>query len=137
MESKQKWIEWAQRKELVNEVGTKANKPRKQRKWKLGWESPKDVAKAQMNVRMEWAKDAQRNKVGRGCPKEMKWAKEAQDGMKINPAETLDNVNWIREKVCGRRKRHPTGTSQAVTLQKQQNGVAGTLVDPQTRSKER
>ena len=60
MESKQKWIEGAQRKELVNGVGTKANKPGKQRKWKLGQESPKDVAKAQMNVRMEWAKDAQR-----------------------------------------------------------------------------
>ena len=29
MESKQKWARGAQRKELVNEVGTKANKPRK------------------------------------------------------------------------------------------------------------
>ena len=31
-------------------------------------------------------------------PKGMKWAKEAQDGIRINLVETLGNVNWIREK---------------------------------------
>ena len=31
-------------------------------------------------------------------PKWMKWAKEAQDGIGIKLAETLGNVNWIREK---------------------------------------
>ena len=31
-------------------------------------------------------------------PKGMKWAKEAQDGMRINPVETLGNVNWIKKK---------------------------------------
>ena len=31
-------------------------------------------------------------------PKGMKWAKEDQDGMRINQVETLGNMNWIREK---------------------------------------
>ena len=43
------------------------------------------------------AEDAQRNKAGWGCPKEMKWAKKAQNSMRINPAEILGNVNWIKE----------------------------------------
>ena len=39
------------------------------------------------------AEDAQRNKAGRGCPKEMKWAKKAQNSIRINPAKILGNVN--------------------------------------------
>ena len=31
-------------------------------------------------------------------PKGKEWAEEAQDGMRINPAEILGNVNWIKEK---------------------------------------
>ena len=31
-------------------------------------------------------------------PKGMKLVEDAQDGMRINLAETLDNMNWIREK---------------------------------------
>ena len=33
-------------------------------------EAQRDVAKAYRNVRMDWAKDAQRYKVGQGCLKE-------------------------------------------------------------------
>ena len=31
-------------------------------------------------------------------PKRMIWAKGAQDGMRINLVEILDNMNWIEEK---------------------------------------
>ena len=31
-------------------------------------------------------------------PKDTKWAKEDQGGMRINLVETLGNMNWIREK---------------------------------------
>ena len=45
--------------------------------------------------------------MGQGCPKEwsgsrmpkgIKWAKEAQDGMRINPTDVLGNMNWVKEK---------------------------------------
>ena len=48
-----------------------------------------------------------KNGMGQGCPKEWsrlrmpkgkEWAEQAQDGMRINPAEILGNVNWIKEK---------------------------------------
>ena len=31
-------------------------------------------------------------------PKGIKWAKEAQDGMRINPTDVLGNMNWVKEK---------------------------------------
>ena len=31
-------------------------------------------------------------------PKGIKWAKEAQDCIRINPVEVLGNVNWVKEK---------------------------------------
>ena len=37
--------------------------------WELGRGSPKNVAKAHGNVRMEWAKDAQRNEMRQGNPR--------------------------------------------------------------------
>ena len=80
MESKQKWVEGAQGKELVNGMV-------------IGSGSLKDLAEAHRNVVMEWAKDAQRNEAGRGSPKWMKWAKEAQNSMRTSPAEVLGNVN--------------------------------------------
>ena len=49
----------AQRKELVNGVGAKANKPLK----------VKDMVIRLGNVRIEWAKDAQKNDMGQRCPK--------------------------------------------------------------------
>ena len=70
-------------------------------------------------------------------PKGIKWAKEAQDGMRINPAENTGQCELNKRKVHGKPKRGPASTSQVVTWQKQQNGVIGTLVDPQTRSKEK
>ena len=41
-----------------------------------------------MSKGIKRVEDAQRNKIGQ----------EALDGMRINPAKTLDNVNWIKEK---------------------------------------
>ena len=35
----------------------------------LGWESPKDLAKACGNKELEWAEDAQGKEMGQGCPK--------------------------------------------------------------------
>ena len=34
----------------------------------LGWGSPKDLAKTHGNEGLEWAEDAQRNKMGEGSP---------------------------------------------------------------------
>ena len=35
----------------------------------MGRGSPKDLAKAHGNKELEWAEDAQKDEVGRGCPK--------------------------------------------------------------------
>ena len=44
----------------------------------LGWESPKDLAKAHGNKEFEWAEDAQKDEMGQGSPKAMEWVKEAR-----------------------------------------------------------
>ena len=76
-EKQAKWVEGAQRKELVNVVDVKANKPPKVKDMVIGPKKPKRcVAKAHKNVRMEWAKDAERNEAGRGCIKEWYESKE-------------------------------------------------------------
>ena len=49
---------------------------------------------------MEWVKDAQR----------IKWAKEAQDGMRINPTENTRQRELNKGKVDGKPKRGPTST---------------------------
>ena len=36
----------------------------------LDWGSPKELAKAYRNEELEWARDAQGNETGQGCPKE-------------------------------------------------------------------
>ena len=65
-EKQAKWVEGAQRKELVNGVDVKANKPPKVKDMVIGPKKPKRcVAKAHKNVRMEWVKDAQGNEAGR------------------------------------------------------------------------
>ena len=70
-------------------------------------------------------------------PKRIKWAKEAQDGIRINPTRNIGQCELNKRKVHGRPKRSPASTSQVVTWQKQWNDMARTLVNPQTRSKER
>ena len=57
----------------------------------VGRGSPKDLAKTHENVRMEWTKDAQRS--GPRMIKGIKRAKEAQDSMRISPAEVLGNAS--------------------------------------------
>ena len=36
-----------------------------------------ELTKTHGNAKLEWAKDAQGKKVGQGCPRRKKWAKEA------------------------------------------------------------
>ena len=62
-----KWVGGAQRKELVNGVGAKANKPPKVKDMVIRPRKPKYVAKAHGNVRIE----------GSRMPKGMKRAKDA------------------------------------------------------------
>ena len=63
-------------------------------------------------------------------PNRIKWAKEAQDGIRINPAENNEQRELNKRKVHGRPKKGPASTSRVVTWQKQWNDVAGTLDDP-------
>ena len=59
----------------------------------LGQESPKDLAKAHENKELEWAEDAQRKEMGRGCLEVMECAKAAQDSMNTSPMIKLGHWN--------------------------------------------
>ena len=75
----------------------------------LGWGSPKNLAKTYGNEGLEWAEDAQRNKMGQGSPK--------QRGNKPNGSTGLQELSkW---KVYNRPKRGPASISQMITWQKQ------------------
>ena len=47
---------------------------------------------------LEWAEDAQKNKMGKGSPKAMKWAKEAQNSMSTSSMIVLGYWNWAKGK---------------------------------------
>ena len=47
--------------------------------------SPKDSAKVYGNKELEWAEDAQKDKMGQGSPEAMEWVKEAQNSMNTSP----------------------------------------------------
>ena len=69
-------------------------------------------------------------------PKGITQAKEAQNGIRINPAKIW--ATWLNKgKVHDRPKGGSTSTSQMITWQKQWSGMVGILVNPQTRSKKR
>ena len=47
--------------------------------------SPKDSTKVHGNKELEWAEDAQKDKMGQGSPEAMEWVKEAQNSMNTSP----------------------------------------------------
>ena len=69
----------------------------------LGWRNPKDLAKAHENEGLEWAGDAQKNKMGQGSPqsdgisqgspKVVKWAKKTQNNVSTSPTIVLSYWN--------------------------------------------
>ena len=85
-----------------------------------------------MPKRMKLAKDAQKNEMGQGNLKEMKWAKEAQNSMSV-PNDNAGLLELSKEKAYSRPKRGSASTSQIIAWQEQQDGMAKVLTNLQKR----